>query len=82
MSIRSYLLFNLKTYFLCIILDNKNLKFKDLSDDIAFDIWFFWNFASMEDLRRYCNLMVDFSKFTSNKKILSEVVVLTINVML
>ena len=27
-----------KFIFLCIILDNKNSKFKDLSDDIAFDI--------------------------------------------
>ena len=34
--IRSYLLFSL--IFICIILDNKNLKFKDLSDDLTIDI--------------------------------------------
>ena len=30
-----FLLYNLYTYFLCIILDYKNLKFKHLIDDIA-----------------------------------------------
>ena len=33
----------------------------------------------MENIRRKCNLMVDLSKFTSNKKILNEVVVLDYN---
>ena len=28
----------------------------------------------MEDIRRRCNLMVDFSKFTSNKKIFDKFV--------
>ena len=47
-----YLLFDLENYILCIILDYKNLKFKHLIDDIALDIWFSWNFASMEDMRK------------------------------
>ena len=33
-----YLLFDSYTYFLCIILDYKNLKFKHFIDDIAIDI--------------------------------------------
>ena len=37
-SIESYLLFDLYTYFLCIILDYKNLKFKYSIDDIAIDL--------------------------------------------
>ena len=32
------------------------------------------NFASMDDIRRKYNPMVDLSKFTSNKKTLSKVV--------
>ena len=35
MSIEYYLLFDPKTYFLCIILDYKNLKFKYSIVDIA-----------------------------------------------
>ena len=37
-SIGCYLLFDLYTYFLCIILDYKNSKFKYLIDDIAIDL--------------------------------------------
>ena len=37
MSIGCYLPFNPKNYFLCIILDYKNLKFKYLIDNIAID---------------------------------------------
>ena len=33
----------------------------------------------MEDIRKKCNPIVDLSKFTSNKKILSKVVVLRYN---
>ena len=33
----------------------------------------------MEGIKRKCNLMINLSKFTSNKKILSEVVVLGYN---
>ena len=36
-SIEYYLLFNPLTYFLCIILNYKNLKFKNLIDDITID---------------------------------------------
>ena len=36
-------------------------------------------FASMEDIKRKCNLKVDLSKFTSNTKISSEVVTLIDN---
>ena len=39
MSIICNLLFNLWTYFLCIILDYKNLKFKILIDNITIDFW-------------------------------------------
>ena len=66
MSIRYYLLFDTKTYFLCIILDYKNLKFKYLIDDIAINFLSSINFTSIEDLRRKCNPMVDLSKFHVN----------------
>ena len=46
----------------------QKLKFKYLIDDIAIDIWSYWKFAKMEDIRRKCNPMVDLSKFTSNTK--------------
>ena len=68
-----------KLIFLCIIFDNKNSKFKELSNDIAIDISSFWNFANTEDLRRKRNPMMDSPKFTSNKKILSWVVILIYN---
>ena len=41
------------------------------------DIWSTWNFVSMEDIKRKYNLMVDLSKLISNKKILSEVLILS-----
>ena len=72
--IRYYLLYDLITYILCIILNYKNLQFKQFIDDIAIDLWFFRNFVGMEDVRRRFNPIVDLSKFTSNKKILSKVV--------
>ena len=37
-SIKCYLLFNPKTYFLYIILNYKNLKFKHLIDDLTIDL--------------------------------------------
>ena len=46
----------------------QNSKFKHLSNSIAIDFWFYWNFTSMEDIKRKCNPIVDLSKFTSNKK--------------
>ena len=48
-------------------------------NNIIIDLWSFENFVSMEDIRRKCKLMMDLSKFTSNKKILNEVVVLDYN---
>ena len=48
-------------------------------DNIAIDLWFYENFISMKDIRRKCNSMIDLSKFTSNKKILSGVVALIYN---
>ena len=38
MSIRCYLLLDSWTYFLCIILDYKNSKFKYLIDNIVIDL--------------------------------------------
>ena len=51
-----------------IILDYKNLKFKHFVDDLTIDICFSGNFESMKDIKRKCNIMIDLSKFTSNKK--------------
>ena len=55
-----------------MLLNYKNLQFKQFINDIAINLQFSRNFASMEYIRRRCNLMVDFSKFTFNKKILSK----------
>ena len=38
-------------------------------DNITNDLWFSWNFASMNDMIRTCNLIVRFLKFTINLKI-------------
>ena len=65
-----------KAYILCIILNYKYLQFKQFTDDITIDLYFFRNFASMKDIKKICNPMVDLSKFTSNKMILSKVVAL------
>ena len=53
------------------------MKFVYLIDDIVIDFWSSKNFTNMEVevLRRKCNPMVDLSKFSSNKKILSRVIV-------
>ena len=67
-QIKYNLLFDQQTYFLCITLDQKNLKFKYLIDDIIIDFWSSWNFTSMEDIIR-CNPIVRFLKFTFNKKL-------------
>ena len=49
-------------------------------DNIPIDHWSSRNFASIEDIRKKkYNLMADLSKFTSNKKILSGVLVLVYN---
>ena len=47
----------------------------NLIDDIVINLWFFENFANMEDIKKKkSDLMVNLSKFTSNKRILNEVV--------
>ena len=81
-SIGYYLLYDLEVYILCIILNYKNLQFKKFIDDIAINLYFSWNFASMEDIKRRYNLIVDLSKFTSNKKILSKFVALRLQLIL
>jgi len=43
-------------------------------DDIAIDFKFSRNFARIGDIIKTCNPIVDLSKFTFNKKILSKVV--------
>ena len=57
----------------------KSQKLKQFIDGIAIDLWFSRNFVRMEDIRRRYNPMVKFSKFTSNKKILSNIVILPYN---
>ena len=47
-----------------MLLNYKNLKFNYLIDDINIYIWFYENFASIEDIRRKYNPMVNLSKFT------------------
>ena len=49
-SIGYYLLFDLQTYFLYIILDYKKLKFKYLIVDVTINIWFWENFARIKDI--------------------------------
>ena len=55
------------------------MQFKKLIDDITFDLQYFGKFASIEYIRKKYNLMANLKKITSNKKILSEVVVLSYN---
>ena len=55
------------------------MQFKHFIDDIFINLQFSRNFASMEYIGRRCNLMVDFSKFTSNKKILKNTINLSYN---
>ena len=45
-----------------------------LIDNIAIDFWTFGEFSSMLDIRKQWNPIVNLSKFTSNKKILSWVI--------
>ena len=44
-------------------------------DNIVTNFWSYRNFASMKNIIKKCNLIVNFSKFTSNKKMLSGVVI-------
>ena len=56
-----------------VLFYHRNLYFKQFIDDIAIDLKFSKNFANIEDRKR-CNLMLKLSKYTFNKKILSNVV--------
>ena len=56
----------------------QKLEFKQLIDDIIIDLWLPRNFASMKNIRRWCNLIVDLSKFTSNYKLLVGITLLKI----
>ena len=76
MPVRYYLLYNLKAFISCIILNYKNLQFKQFIDDITIDLQFSRNFASIKNIRSKYNFIVDLSKFTFNKKILNKVVIL------
>ena len=71
-SIIWYLLYDLQTYFVYIILNHKNLKFKQLIGNITINLWSSEDFASIKDIRRKCNPTMDLSKFTLYKKILSK----------
>ena len=48
-------------------------------DNMVIDLWSYENFASFEDVRRKYNIIVNLSKFISNKKILNEIVALGYN---
>ena len=52
----------------------KKLQFKQLVDSITINFWSSENFASMKDIRKKFNPMVNLSKFTTNKKILSKII--------
>ena len=48
----------------------QKFKFKHVIDDIVIDFLCLKNFASMKDVRRKYNPMIDSSKFTYNEEIL------------
>ena len=48
-------------------------------DNIAIDFQSSENFASIKDIRKKCNPIVNLLKFIFNKKILNEIVVLSYN---
>ena len=78
-SVRYYLLYDLQAYILCVILNYKNLQFKQFIDNTAINLQSSRNFTSIENIIRRCNPMVDLPKFAFNKKILSKVVTLGYN---
>ena len=55
------------------------MKFKYLIDDIVINFLSYKNFVCMKKIRRNCNSIIDLSKFTFNKNILNEVVVIDYN---
>ena len=59
MSIVYYLLLIHRFIFFSLILDYKNLKFKDLIDDIVINFLSSKNFANIEDIKRkYIYLLI------------------------
>ena len=58
--------------FLYIIKGYKNLKFKYLIDNITINIWYSWNFLSMEDIIKKMQSINRFTKIYINKKIYEE----------
>ena len=64
------MLFNFRSINLFFMYNFRLQKLKILTFDygIVINLWSFWNFANMENIRRKCNSKVDLSKFTSNKK--------------
>ena len=52
-----------------------NFKLQKL-DDKVINLGSFENFVDLKDIKRKYNSMINLSKFTSNKKILNEIVVL------
>ena len=66
-------------YFLCMISNYKNLKFKRLINDKAIDLLSFEKFVRMKEIKSKCYLIVNFSKLISYKKILSGIVVIDYN---
>ena len=55
------------------------MKFKHLINYITINFLSPGNFTSIKYLRRKCNLIVDLSKFISNKNILSKIAILCYN---
>ena len=47
-----FTIWSLNLFFLYIILNYKNLKFKHLIDEITIDFWHSGNFANIEDIRK------------------------------
>ena len=69
MSIGYYLLFDLLTYFLRIILYYKDSKIKHLIDDVNYLSLIFLKFCKSGGYKKKkCNLIVELLKFVSNKK--------------
>ena len=52
-----------------------NFKLQKLNDKVI-NLGSFGNFVDLKDIKRKYNSMINLSKFTSNKKILNEIVVL------
>ena len=70
--IEYYLLYDLLVYILLIILNYKNLQFKQFVNNMAIDLLFFKNFTNIGDIKKRCKPMMDLLKFKSSKKILSK----------